>query len=120
MLYSCIFTAFLVFFSLVNALHNVTYNDNDPAVVYNPAADWLVLSSLNAYVLTYYIGLTGLRLAVYHGNGRSGSLNAPILNFFFWVHRPGGQYTHNAAGSITLKFYGYVSACLMKHTLMLA
>jgi hypothetical protein len=83
MLYSCIFTAFLVFFSLANALHNVTYNDNDPAVVYNPAADWLVLSSLNAYVLTYYIGLTGLRLAVYHGNGRSGSLNAPILNFFF-------------------------------------
>ena len=68
MLYSCIFTAFLVFSSLANAFHNVTYNDNDPAIVYNPASDWLVLLSPEAYILTYYIGLTGLRLAVYHGN----------------------------------------------------
>jgi hypothetical protein len=67
MLYSGILTAFLALPFLANAFHNVTYNDNDPALVYRPAADWFVLSCSDAGILTYYVGLTGLRLAVYHG-----------------------------------------------------
>jgi len=43
MLYYGALTAFLASSLFANAYHNVTYNDNDPAIIYQPPQAWLVL-----------------------------------------------------------------------------
>ncbi|KIM31989.1 hypothetical protein M408DRAFT_327366 [Serendipita vermifera MAFF 305830] len=70
MVYSSILAALLGLPLLASAFHNVTYNDNDPALVYRPAGSWLDWRP-------------------------SGCLS--------W---PGGQYTTDSTGSVTLDFYG--------------